>query len=68
MSNFFEDVAKITIGVAAGTILGYATTIAIDSATKKYKKYKAEAKEKEEKENQQKQTEQPKVVEAEVVQ
>lgn len=67
MSNFFEDVAKITIGVAAGTILGYATTIAIDSATKEYKKYKAESEAKE-KENQQKQTEQPKVVEAEVVQ
>lgn len=66
MSNFFEDVTKITIGVAAGTILGYAATIAIDSATKEYKKYKAEleAKEKEEK---QQQSEQP-VVEAEVVQ
>lgn len=66
MSNFFEDVAKITIGVAAGTILGYATTIAIDSATKEYKKYKAESEAKE-KEKQQ-QTEQSKVVEAEVVQ
>ena len=61
MSNFLEDVTKITIGVAAGTILGYGITVAIDSATKEYKKYKAEAKEK------QQQSEQP-VVEAEVVQ
>lgn len=67
MSNFFEDVAKITIGVAAGTILGYGVTVAMDTATKKYKEHKAKA-EKEEKEKQQKQTEQSKVVEAEVVQ